>query len=162
RSRILRNVRANANAGRPHGRRLYGYRRVYDPKTGDLIGQEPDPDEAPVVQEVARRHVSGESTYSIVAHLNERGVRLPSGGEWTAPSVRRMPTNPSCAGKRTHRGKVVADGTWQPLLDEQTFDTCAARYEDPTRPKYRGGGDVKYLLSGIARCGKCGAALYVG
>ena len=166
RKRVLRTMRANAAAGRPHGRRLYGYKRIYDldPKTGKpkLVGQEPEPDEAAVVQDIARRYVAGESTYSIVADLNARGVRLPSGAKWSARSINRMLTNPAYIGKRVHHGQVADEVTWPPLLDQRTFHACAARYDDPARAKYRGGTDVKYLVSGIARCGLCGAALYVG
>jgi site-specific DNA recombinase len=158
--RILRSMRANASAGRPHGRRLYGYRRVYDEATGDLASQVREPDEAEVVLEVARRHLAGESARAVIADLDARGV-LPAGARWTATKVKRMLTNPAYAGKRVHRGEIT-DAGWPPILDERTFAACAARYEDPARPKYRGGDDVKYLLSGIARCGKCGAALYVG
>ena len=43
RTRILRAVRSQATAGRPHGRVLYGYRRVYNDKTGALVGQDPTP-----------------------------------------------------------------------------------------------------------------------
>jgi site-specific DNA recombinase len=160
RARILRNVRANAEAGRPHGRRLYGYRRVYDDKK--LVGQEPDPDEAPIVREIARRFLSGESSYSISEDLNARGVPLPTGTKWSETRIRRILTNPSYTGKRTHNGKVVADATWEPILDQKTFDACVAKYADPARRSYRGGADVKHLLSGIARCGKCGSPLYAG
>jgi DNA invertase Pin-like site-specific DNA recombinase len=41
RDRIRRSVRANAQAGRPHGRILYGYRRVYDRKLADSSGRNP-------------------------------------------------------------------------------------------------------------------------
>jgi hypothetical protein len=77
-------------AGRPHGRWLYGYKRVYDPESGKLQGQVPDPAEAAIVQEVARRHLAGESTVSIVADLNARGVLLPTGAQWTPTSIKRM------------------------------------------------------------------------
>src|SRR5215469_6263456 len=41
RDRVLRTTRANAERGRPHGRIPYGYRRVYDERTGALIEQVP-------------------------------------------------------------------------------------------------------------------------
>ena len=45
-------MRAQASSGKPHGRRLYGYDRVYDPTTGELMNNVPNPVEAPIVAEV--------------------------------------------------------------------------------------------------------------
>jgi DNA invertase Pin-like site-specific DNA recombinase len=162
RDRILRTVRAQAEQGRPHGRRLYGYRRVYDDATGALVGQVPEPDEAKVVGEVARRYLAGESTYAIAEDLNRRVVSLPTGAEWSETRIKRILLNPAYAGLRVHRGEVVGDAAWPAILDRSTHDALKARYEDPTRAKYRGGHDIRHLLSGIVRCGRCGAAMYVG
>ena len=162
RDRILRTVRANANEGRPHGRRLYGYRRVYDEKTGALVGQVPEPDEAKIVTEVARRYLAGESTYAIAEDLNDRDVPVPTGAAWSETRVKRILTNPAYAGLRVHRGEVVGEASWPALIDRAIFDAIAARYDDPERDKYRGGHDVRHLLSGTARCGRCGARLYQG
>ena len=53
--RIRRTVASNAADGRPHGRELYGYRRIYSPATGALVGVEVRPEEAQVI----RRLVEG-------------------------------------------------------------------------------------------------------
>jgi hypothetical protein len=98
--------------------------------------------------------------------LDARGVPFSTGKPakegWSENRIRRILTNPSYTGKRTHHGQVVGDATWEPILDDQTFDACVAKYADPARQKYRGGADVKHLLSGIARCGICGSPLYAG
>jgi site-specific DNA recombinase len=156
RDRILRAVRSQAAAGRPHGRVLYGYKRTYDPATGALVGQEPDPKTAPIVQEIARRFLSGESLYSITDDLNARGV---SGKKWSANRVKRCITNPGYAGLRVYRGEIDGAANWPAILDRQTFDAIAARFEP--RRGGRGGQDVKHLLSGVARCCKCGEPMYV-
>jgi site-specific DNA recombinase len=156
RERVLRAVRRQAANGRPHGRVLYGYRRIYDPQTGSLTGQEPDPETAEVVREMARRFLSGESLYAITEDLNTRGV---SGIKWSTNRVKRCLRNPGYAGLRVHQGEVIGDADWPAILDRRTFDAIAARFE-PRRGS-RGGTDVKHLLSGIARCGKCGAPMYV-
>ena len=156
RDRILRAVRSQASAGRPHGRVLYGYKRTYDPETGALVGQVPDPDEAAVVTEIARRFLSGESLYAITDDLNARGV---SGKPWSANRTKRCITNPGYAGLRVYRGEVDGDANWPAILDRRTFDAIAARFAP--RRGGRGGHDVKHLLSGVARCGKCGEPMYV-
>jgi len=75
--RQRRNTRAAARAGRPHGKLLYGYRREYDPASGDLVGQHIRDDQAEVIQEAARRFADGDSCYEIAADFNARGVRTP-------------------------------------------------------------------------------------
>jgi site-specific DNA recombinase len=156
RKRILRAVRSQATAGKPHGRVLYGYRRKYDPDTRALIGQEPDPETAEIVREIARRFLSGESLYAITDDLNARKV---SGKAWSANRVKRCITNPGYASLRVYRGEVAGDANWPAILDRQTFDAIQARFAP--RRGGRGGTDVKHLLSGIARCGKCGEPMYV-
>jgi site-specific DNA recombinase len=160
RDRILRTVRSQAAAGRPHGRLLYGYNRTYDPQTGALTGQVPDPDEAAIVVEIARRFVSGESVYAITNDLNARCVPLPTGATWNETRVKRILTNPGYAGLRVYRGEVAGDADWPPILDRSTFDAIQARFAP--RRGGRGGTDVKHLLSGIARCGKCSGLMYRG
>jgi len=156
RDRILRAVRSQAQQGRPHGRVLYGYKRTYDPETGALTGQVPDPDEAEVVLEIARRFLSGESLYAISDDLNARRV---SNKPWSANRVKRCITNPGYAGLRVYQGEVTGDADWPAILDRRTFDAIATRLEP--RRGGRGGTDVKHLLSGIALCGKCAEPMYV-
>jgi site-specific DNA recombinase len=154
--RIRRTVRANAVAGRPHGRRLYGYRYVYDPDTGALKGQVPDDAEAEIVREIARRFLSGESRRAISDDLNARGVRDRS---WSETRVKRILLNPGYIGKRVHKGEVVGDADWEPILDQATFDAIGERL---VHPGARGGHDLRHLLSGIVRCGRCGGRMYCG
>src|SRR5262249_33230793 len=109
--------------------------------------------------EVAARYLAGESAHAIAEDLNDRGVPLPTGAEWTYIRVRRMLTNPAYAGLRVYRGEVIGDAGWEPILDRRPFDALMAKFE-PRRG--RRGGDVRHLLSGIARCGRCGGPMYVG
>ncbi len=44
----------------------------------------------------------------------------------------------------------------------ETFEAARARYSERTRRHSRGGRNLKHLLSGIARCGKCGEPMYTG
>lgn len=56
------------------------------------------------------------------------------------------------------RGELVGDAAWPPLVSEETFYACQRRLADQ---KLRGGRSFKprWLLSGVARCGTCGAFL---
>lgn len=154
RDRNLRTVRLNAQRGRPHGRVPYGYRRVYDERTGALIEQVPHPDQAPIVREIAKRAASGQSLRKIAKDLNERGVPGPTGKAWNHDILPDLIRKPTYIGKRQHQGVVVADAEWEPILDEETYYACVRLFSDPARCTIKS-NSVKYLLSGIARCSVC-------
>jgi len=153
RDRVLRAVRANAAAGRPHGKLLYGYRREYDATSGKLLAQVEDEHQAPIVREAAKRILSGESLYAVATDLQVRGVTAPRGQRWYPETLRRLLVNPGYAAKRVHRGDVFGDADWPPILDEGEWLRLVARLNDPTR-KTRRDTSIKHLLSGIALCGK--------
>jgi len=158
RDRILRTTRANAERGRPHGRVPYGYRRVYDSRTGALLEQVPDEAQAAIVREVGRRIAGGESLYAIAKDLNERGVPSPSGGVWSPPNLPDFIRKPTYLGQRVHDGIVIGPADWPAILDEETYYACLQLFGDPARRKVMD-NTVKYLLVGIAHCGLCDAGL---
>ncbi|MEV0438994.1 recombinase family protein [Streptomyces spectabilis] len=89
RDNVLRSLRANAANGRPHGQRAYGYRRVYDPHTRELVRTEKEPHEADVVREICRRVAAGEAYAQIALSLNLRGVKPPA-REWRKDQIKRL------------------------------------------------------------------------
>lgn len=157
--RVQRAVRENAHRGRPHGRRLYGYKRVYDTGTGIMVRQEPDPDEAPVVRAIFDQYLAGRSLRTIAKRLNEAGRRTSTGAQWSMVQVRRTLQNPHYAGRLVHRGEVLRDGDWPPIVDPERFDRAQARLA--SRVQYRQPHRTR-LLTGLARCGVCGGRLHVG
>ncbi|WP_119697616.1 recombinase family protein [Microbacterium halotolerans] len=168
--RIQRDVRAAAEEGRAHGKHLYGYRRVYDERTRELLRIEEHPDQAPIVKEAARRVLAGETFYAIARDFNTRGIppRRPTFKAhrrhlgWTPPAVKQMLTTPSYAGKRQHNGEVVADAQWPPLIDPDVWShTLLPLLNDPTR-KRTNDWPARHLLAGIAVCDECGARTRVG
>lgn len=157
--RVRRALRSNAAAGRPHGRRLFGYRRVYDENTGALIGQEPDPAEAPVVRAIFADYLTGNGIRTIARRLNENGTTTGTGAEWKDSQVRRVLTNPGYVARRVHRGEVVGAGEWPPLVDVDTFDRAGARLASMRQRKTRQRSTAR-LLTGVGRCGVCGGRLH--
>jgi hypothetical protein len=89
-------------------------------------------------------------------------VATSVGGVWRGEAIKRMLTNPAYVGQRVHRGQVVGPASWAPILTDDVFAACAARYSDPARTANRDRRDVRHLLTGHARCGKCGARMYRG
>ena len=158
RDRNLRTTRLNAQRGRPHGRLPYGYRRVYDEKTGDLLEQVPHEEQARVVREIATRVAAGESLYKIVKSLNGRGIPGPTGKPWTADQLPGLIVKPTYIGKRQHQGAVIGKAEWKPILEEEVYYACVRLFADPARKTTKGNA-VKFLLSGIARCGECRGVL---
>jgi site-specific DNA recombinase len=166
--RIRRDVRASALAGRPTGRRLFGFRRVYDPDTGALVGQEPHPEEAPIVRRVFAEYLAGASARSIARALNAEGILRPETGStngrgkvravWRDEQIRRVLTNRAYIAERVHRGEVVSDATWPALIDRETFARVQARLEGRRGIQQT---KVARLLTGVARCGVCGGGLQV-
>jgi hypothetical protein len=76
--------------------------------------------------------------------------------------MNRVLSNPALAGLRVHQGNVVGKGTWQPIITEAQHHQVVAQmkraklaYGFTSRP----GPDPKYLLTGIAKCGKCDEGL---
>jgi DNA invertase Pin-like site-specific DNA recombinase len=151
RDRNLRTVRLNAQAGRPHGRLLYGYTRRYDPESGDLVEQIPHPEQAPIVAEIFSRIASGESVRSICASLPAKDP----GRSWHRASLPKMLRNPAYIGRRIHQGEDIRDAMWPAIVDEETFRAVQRILATPGRAPVRRDSTVRHLFSGIAVCGEC-------
>jgi site-specific DNA recombinase len=166
--RVQRSVRANAESGRPHGRVLYGYERKYEPDPSGkprFVAQLPHPETAPIVGEMARRVLAGETTYAVAQDLNARGVPSPfySARGWLPEQVKRLCVNPAYAGLRVHRGAVIGTAVWPGIISEADHLALVAKLNDPARRTVRD-PSIKHLLSGIAMCGKegCSETVRVG
>lgn len=148
--RIKRQIEDAAAKGLPRGGgyRPFGYRE-------DRLHL--DPAEADFIRAAALRILAGDSVRSIVADWEEAGIRSPAGKPWIQPTFTTMITSGRLSGQREHLGQIVATGVWEPILTpEQTAGIrsilAANRYarRRPTR---------RYFLTGLLRCGRCGAPL---
>lgn len=157
--RVRRAMRSNAVNGRPHGRRLFGYQRVYDETTGRLVGQVPEPAEAEVVRRLFDSFLGGRGHRTLAHELNDAGVTTGTGARWNGIQVKRVLTNPAYAARRVHRGEVVGDADWAPLVDADTFDRVQARVASMAARNTRQTATAR-LLTGVGRCGVCGGRLH--
>lgn len=151
------------------GRRAFGY-------TDD--GLHLDPDEAPLLAEMYRRFVSGNTLGSIARWLNEQGVTTTQGKPWRYQSVRTVLSNPRNCGLRGVRhllpGKagrnggretwhsIIGEAKWPAVVDQDTWRVVMAVLKDPKRGEKHVGNRQRYLLSGIAECSTCGEKLITG
>ena len=176
-------VETNAGRGTPHGRIPYGYRRVYDPKTGVLISQTPydehDPSrlsaDAQVVADAVEAVLKGVTLRQICRDLNARGLHTPRKPRkktlvenptgvvmaWEPSTLRQLLLNPTIAGRRVHRGEDIGPAAWDPIVDYGTWLRLRNFLKDPSRLTVSNprGPAPRHLLSGIARCGECGARM---
>jgi DNA invertase Pin-like site-specific DNA recombinase len=138
-----------AREGKPHsgGGRRFGYTRA----------MELDPVEAAAVSDAAERALRGESYTSIARRWNEAGIAPPGrAAEWSALSAGRTLRQPHLAGLRVHRGAVVGDGTWEPIITREAHEALVAQTRRRTRKPPR----RSFLLSGgLLLCGKCGTPM---
>jgi site-specific DNA recombinase len=135
-----------ARVGKPAGggRRRFGFK-------SDGITHEPA--EAELLRQAARDLLAGAGTSAVVKAWNRRGVRMPGGSYWQVTPLRRVLLNPRVAGLRQHRGEVVGEAVWEPILDRAVWDQLRVVLVDRTRQQ--GGRPTIYLLTGLLRCGAC-------
>lgn len=157
RKRVMRDVADRAATGRPHGKVHDGLRTVYDARTGKPAGWELDPARAPIIREIVERLLAGESAYGIAADLNRRGITTATGKEWRGGNIVNRMRSPSIAGKRVYGGQVLEGVTaqWPAIVTAEEHDRLVALLADPRRKDNKEGPGVKWLGTGIYRCGVC-------
>lgn len=133
-------------------RRPYGYDRV----DGSIVVVDT---EAAVIRRMASAVLSGASLSSVAAMLNDEKITTSLGGPWNVNGIKRVLINPRHAGQAVYRGERVADGAWPAILDTATHERLVAVLTAPGR-RTTTSNVGKHLLSGIARCGRCGAPMY--
>lgn len=150
---VAANRQARAAGRMPWTRRPYGY-DLDD--TGAIVVV---PAEADQLRYAAKLALDGASLAGIARDLNDRGALTSVGKEWTVNAVKRLLVNPRHAGIVTYRGQAGVVGDWEAIFDRETHDRLVATLTDPAR-RTQTDTRAKYLLSGLALCGRCGGPLY--
>jgi site-specific DNA recombinase len=182
-SRRMRRVRhEELENGQPNpgGRRAFGsqgWRRVRDSDgnwhTKHIVSPAQAQRERELIGEAARRIVAGDSLRSIVGDWNRKKILTTTGRRWGTRTLRQVLLAPRLAGLRGHgRDEVVAGDDGQPVrllgddgqpvapvLDREQWEAVRAILTDPARQATAVGRAPSYLLTGLARCGVCGARL---
>lgn len=151
---VAANVQRAVN-GVHSGRTGYGYRRE---GTAVVL----DPNEAGIIRAAVRRVLDGESLRSICMDLDAEQAPTPGrGARWNSTTLKQLLLRPSLAGLTVHRGQVVgrAPDDAPRVIDEDTHERIKAVLTDPVRRTAPAGRAPKYLLGGIARCGRCGGVM---
>lgn len=134
--------------------RPFGYERI----NGEVVQVE---SEAEIVKDIMTRYYEhGQSRWSLVQELNERGILSPQGKPWGVIQMRDLLKNPHYAGILLYKGvEQPRPGNWTPIIAEKDW----RRWQSSVAKRKRKStfSAAKYLLTGIARCGVCGAVCYV-
>lgn len=147
--RWRRSWRQAREAGRPIGQspRLFGY----------TIDAQIIPEEAERVRWLAVEVIAGCPIRNLVRELNDAGIRTTRGNDWSPVALRQFLRNPRLAGHSTSHGEIVGRGQWEPILDNDTWETVRAMLAARSTPPP---ARVALLLH-LIFCGRedCGAPL---
>lgn len=143
-----------AKAGQAHWvRRPFGYRR-----DGNTVTAEPA--EAEALRDAAARILAGETLSAVVRDWNTAGIKSTVGKPWNVTSLRRGLLNPRNTGRRLYNGEDLGEGAWPAIFPAETLQALEVKLTDPRRRTAPDDLNAKYLLSGIATCGKCGKKMF--
>jgi DNA invertase Pin-like site-specific DNA recombinase len=165
-------MRQLANAGRLWwASRPFGYCATPDPITGgwwvvkhDAVAKTTiyneirlHDDEAPLVEAAYDAVLKGFSLHSIATAWNDAGVRTPKGNIWRGAQLRQLLLAERNAGLRQVPGDdeiAYIEGNWPPIVTEDMWRGVCGILADPKRLHGKSRAR-RYLMSGIAVCGRC-------
>ena len=172
RERTIRGKQARLKEGKlPQGTGIgiYGYQ--WDSATQHRTVIE---DEARVVQSIFAAIIQGDSFHRIAVDLNNGTARSKSGSPWHPLTIRRIATNETYTGttyygksKRIAKNKVIAQPRedWislpevtPPIISQEMY-TLAQEAIAEAKKRRPVKANAAYLLTGFARCPKCGSPL---
>ena len=149
--RLKRKAQQLAEQGMPNG----GYQRPfgYEQDRRSVVEFE-----AEILRQIVARFLAGESSRSICVWLNEQNVPTTTGGQWKTMTLNAMLKSARIAGLREHKGVVVAEAVWDPIITKNQRERILAQFAAKRRTNTR--APRRYVLSGLLRCGKCGNKLF--
>jgi DNA invertase Pin-like site-specific DNA recombinase len=182
--KIRRGMTGVVREGRHAGGRAYGYRAVAG-TTGRLTIDEA---EAAIVRRIFAELATGRSPRHIAHNLNHDGVPPPRGARWNASTINgnrargsgillnelyvgrlvwnrvRMVRDPD-TGKRISRPNpkaehMAVEAAHLRIIDDTLFEAAQARRR-ALAPAARARPRRPHMLSGLIRCGACGAGMCV-
>lgn len=145
------------------GKPRFGYRIIDGVNT-------PDPDTGPVLADLYRRFIAGETIYTLIVWLNGNGHRTVEGyrrggaGPWRYATLKRVLDSGFAAGIIRAHGQEHP-GVHEPLIDVETFREYE-RQRDARATRHPRQERSPYLFTGLLRCGwpvdggECGARMH--
>jgi site-specific DNA recombinase len=180
---IRRGMAGVIRDGRHAGGRAYAYR----PVPGKKGALEVVPEQAEIVRRIFRAYVDGETERSIAAALNAEGVPPPRTSHWRASTLHghakrktgilqnelycgRLIWNRTCFVRNPDTGNRISrnnpQSEWQRsdaphlrIIDDDLFDQAQRVRASRAHIQKRTRARPKRILSGLLRCGACGAGM---
>lgn len=118
------------------------------------------PVQAEIVKKIYNDYLAGKLVSKICEELNASG-HIGKGKPWVHANMKRTLTNPVYAGYISYRGEVF-EANHEPIVSKKTFDLVQEQIEIRQERAYQKNNNprpfqAKYLLSGLMKCGVCGA-----
>ena len=159
--RIKRDLKARRAAGMPRagGTRAFGFER-------DNITIRKS--EAAIAAELGSRILAGETNYRAMRWMNTVSTTT-TGRMWRTNVIKGLLRRPRIAGLLDVDGELVK-APWDPIIPPEDWrlinailDARSSAYYDAPRRQNLDEAEyaIRYLLSGIARCGTCDSTTYV-
>ncbi|MFI5865877.1 recombinase family protein [Streptomyces sp. NPDC051546] len=160
RRRLIRANVSKAKKGKSHA-------------TGPIFGwlesdpRKLDPQTAPIRRKVVEKHLAGDRVATIMKWLaTENVINAATGKHFTWGGTKAMIHAPRNWGIRAYNEEIIYDddneivmGDWDPLFSSlDTWHLLQATKGRDSREK-SSEANVSYLLTAIARCGRCGGSL---
>jgi site-specific DNA recombinase len=180
---VRRGMAGVVRDGRHAGGSIYGYRSVPG-KPGEL---EIIPEQADIIRRIFREYIAGDVPRAIAGRLNAQGIPAPRKTHWRASTVnghtkrqtgilqnelycgrliwnRAYRVRDPDSGRRVWRHKPQTDWTRAEapqlrIVDDATFAEAQRVRAVRARPHLRPHARPKRILSGLLRCGCCGAGM---
>jgi site-specific DNA recombinase len=182
--KVRRGQMGVARSGRIAGGRCYGYRAVEGQPGERVIA----PEQALIIGRIFESYASGISPIAIAKALNAEGVIAPRGGVWRGSTLTGDPQiGDGILAQELYRGRLVfnrrrfvknaetgrrsslvnprsewliVEAPQLRIIEEKLWLRVAARRAELARaPSIRAQRRPKHLLSGLIRCGSCGAVM---
>lgn len=164
--RIRRKHLEMAQDGRPvGGARHFGYEPLVTDGEPTLLDHEGYPtlkireSEAALIREAVDAVLAGRSLYSVVKEWNDRGVSFGKGAKVTPGTLKHILGSPTITGWRGLKREFVTPGRWEPIISRDVQAEVMAILDDRSEAFAQFRGGRTYLLSGLVRCGRCGAKM---
>lgn len=110
------------------------------------------PAEQAAVADACGSLLAGGTISGIVRNWTARGVKPHQGEQWTRSSVLAILRSARIAGISTYRGEEVGPGSWEALVEPETYRAVVRLLDDHGRRRAPG---VRSMLGGWVRC-QCG------
>ena len=117
------------------------------------------PDEAGMVLAATREVSAGRSLSAIAREWNTAGTKGTRGQDWTPGRLRAVLLRPRNAGLVEVAGEAVGAAEWPAIVPEDVWRAVVGTLTDPRRRTNHSDGRVRWLGSGLFRCGVCDGPL---